>query len=291
MPHQDRKKLIKRGDGNLSITRQARLLGISHANLYYRPTVDQNDVTAMHAMDKIYTAYPFYGSRKMQYELNASYHIAICREHIQRLMRLMGLEAIYPKKHHGLSNPNDQHKKYPYLLNNIVADHPNHIWGTDITYVRLESGWAYLVALLDWFSRYVIAWQLSETLEIEFCLENLRNGLTTGTPDIHNSDQGSHFTSPQYTGILQEKDIQISMDGRGRCMDNIFTERLWRTVKYENVYLKSYRDIADARQGLTEYFHFYNHTRPHQSLGYRTPVMAYFGKSREKQSSKLTYAL
>ena len=281
--------MIERG-GNLSLTRQARLLGISHASLYYRPTIDQNDVVAMHALDEIYTKCPFYGSRKMRYELNAGYHITICREHIQRLMRLMGLEAIYPKKHPHTSDPDHQHQKYPYLLNNIVAGYPNHIWGTDITYVRLESGWAYLVALLDWFSRYVVAWQLSETLEIEFCLENLLHGLTIATPDIHNSDQGSHFTSPQYTGVLQEKDIQISMDGRGRCMDNIFTERLWRTVKYENVYLKSYHDITEAKQGLSEYFQFYNHTRPHQSLKYLTPAMAYFGKLQGKQLSKLTYA-
>lgn len=230
----------------------------------------------MNAIDTIYTDCPFYGSRRMQYELNARYRITICREHVQRLMRRMGLEAIYPKKYKSLSDPDIQHKKYPYLLTNITASFPNHIWGTDITYVRMETGWAYLVALLDWFSRYVIAWQLSPNLEIEFCLENLTQGLLTGIPEIHNSDQGSHFTSPRYTGLLTAKDIQISMDGRGRCMDNIFTERLWRTVKYENVYLKSYRDIAEAKQGLTEYFQFYNTKRPHQSLDNMTPAAAYF---------------
>lgn len=276
MPHLDRKRLIERGHDDLSLTRQAKLLNISRANLYYRPVIDHQDIMTMNALDTIYTDCPFYGSRRMQYELNARYQIHICREHIQRLMRLMGLEAIYPKQYKGLSDPDDQHKKYPYLLNGITASFPNHIWGTDITYVRLESGWAYLVALLDWFSRYVIAWQLSPNLEIEFCLENLTQGLLTGIPTIHNSDQGSHFTSPRYTDLLTQRNVQISMDGRGRCMDNIFTERLWRTVKYENVYLKSYHDVGEAQQGLTQYFQFYNTKRPHQSLGNMTPAQAYF---------------
>jgi putative transposase len=208
----------------------------------------------------------------MQYELNTKHQIHICREHVQRLMRLMGLEAIYPKKYKGLSDSDDQHKKYPYLLTNITASFPNHIWGTDITYVRLEHGFAYLVALLDWFSRYVIAWQVSPNLEIEFCLDNLTRGLQINTPQIHNSDQGSHFTSPRYTDLLTQKNVQISMDGRGRCMDNIFTERLWRTVKYENIYLKSYATCHEANAGLADYFRFYNHTRPQQSLGNMTPA-------------------
>lgn len=285
MPHPDRKRLIERGNGNLSLTRQAELLNISRANLYYQPAIDQQDIIVMNALDAIYTDYPFYGSRRMRYELNTRYNIHICREHVQRLMRLMGLEAIYPKKYKGLSDPNDQHKKYPYLLTHITASFPNHIWGTDITYVRLETGFAYLVALLDWFSRYVIAWQLSPNLEIEFCLENLERGLLTGIPTIHNSDQGSHFTSPRYIDLLTTKDIQISMDGRGRCMDNIFTERLWRTVKYENIYLKSYANYHEANTGLTDYFQFYNHRRPHQSLGNMTPAAAYF----KNQSAIITH--
>jgi len=239
---------------------------------------NENDKTIMNALDAIYTKYPFYGSRRMQYELNTAHHIAICREHIRRLMRVMGLATIYPKRYKGLSEANAQHKKYPYLLTNIIAAYPNHIWGTDITYVRLEHGFAYLVALLDWFSRYVIAWQLSPNLEIEFCLENLERALKERAPLIHNSDQGSHFTSPRYTDLLTAKDIQISMDGRGRCMDNIFTERLWRSVKYENIYLRSYHDIGEARQGLSDYFHFYNHTRPHQSLCNMTPAAVYLKK-------------
>lgn len=276
MPHPDRKQMIERDTDDLSLTRQAKLLDISRSNLYYQPVIDQQDITAMNALDAIYTDRPFYGSRRMQYELNARFHITMCREHVQRLMRLMGLEAIYPKRYKGLSDPNDQHKKYPYLLTNITARFPNHIWGTDITYIRLETGFAYLVALIDWFSRYVIAWQLSPNLEIEFCMENLTQGLLTGIPEIHNSDQGSHFTSPRYTDLLTQKNVQISMDGRGRCMDNIFTERLWRTVKYENIYLKSYANYHEANEGLVDYFRFYNHARPHQSLGNMTPAQAYF---------------
>ena len=232
----------------------------------------------MDCIDRIYTKHPFFGSRKIRMALEDE-DIHICRDHVRRLMRMMGIEAIYPKKYRGLSDPDAQHKKYPYLLRGVNAQYPNHIWGTDITYVRLESGWAYLVALLDWFSRYVIAWQLSPNLEIEFCIENLTKGLQTGIPAIHNSDQGSHFTSPRYTDLLTQKDIQISMDGRGRCMDNIFTERLWRTVKYEDIFLKSYRNLEEARSGLTEYFTFYNTERRHQSLEYRTPAGIYFKKS------------
>lgn len=230
---------------------------------------------AMQALDEIYTQYPFYGSRRMKYELANQHGIRICREHVQRLLRLMGLSAIYPKKKHGLSNPDKQHKTYPYLLNNIVASYPNHIWGTDITYVKLANGLAYLVALMDWFSRYVMSWQLSETLEMNFCIENLERALNIEQPAIHNSDQGSHFTSPYYTDLLSGNNVQISMDGRGRCMDNIFTERLWRTVKYENIYLQSYENFHTANAGLTEYFQFYNNKRPHQSLNNQTPASVY----------------
>lgn len=267
--------MIDRINPILPLSRQVQLLNISRSSVYYQEVVNQTDIAAMNALDEIYTAYPFYGSRRMVYELAASYQMNLCREHVQRLMRLMGLQAIYPKARRKLSQPNGQHRKYPYLLTGITAARPNHIWGTDITYVRLESGFAYLVALLDWYSRYVIAWQLSETLEINFCLDNLQGALTNRQPMIHNSDQGSHFTSPQYTDLLAARDIQISMDGRGRCMDNIFTERLWRTVKYENIYLKSYANFQEANTGLADYFQFYNGRRPHQSLNNRTPAEAY----------------
>ena len=232
----------------------------------------------MDLIDEMYTKWPFYGSRRIKRALEDS-DIHICRDHVRRLMGEMGIEAIYPKKRINTSMSDAAHQKYPYLLSGIGAAYPNHIWGTDITYVRLEDGWAYLVALLDWYSRYVVAWQLSETLEIEFCIENLERALKSTAPAIHNSDQGSHFTSPRYTDLLTTHDIQISMDGRGRCMDNIFTERLWRTLKYEDIYLKSYRNLAEARAGIHEFFRFYNTERKHQALGYHTPAEVYFKTS------------
>lgn len=228
----------------------------------------------MNLIDRIYTDLPFYASRRIQWQLKEKYSIEICRQYIRRLMRLMGIETIYPKKN--TSQGNDLNLKYPYLLKNIIAGFINHIWGTDITYIKLETGFCYLVAIMDWRSRYVVSWKLSPSLEMDFCLENLQTALKTATPQIHNSDQGSHFTSPRYTSLLQEKEIQISMDGRGRRMDNIFTERLWRTVKYENVYLKSYANFDEANAGLTEYFHFYNHLRPRSSLENQTPAQVYF---------------
>jgi putative transposase len=290
LAHQDRKQLIDRSHPDLSIATQANLIGISRSSVYYQPSLDPEDVKLTQLIDIIYTATPFYGSRRIRQEIRKKHRISVSRKRIQRLMRVMGIEAVYPKKGRNTSNPDGAHKKYPYLLANIVADHPNHIWGTDITYIRLESGWCYLVAIIDWHSRYVIAWELSSTLEIEFVLQNLTFALTTALPDIHNSDQGSHFTSPSYTDLLTEKHIQISMDGRGRCMDNIFTERLWRTVKYEEVYLKSYADIEDARKNLTPYFRFYNHERPHQSLGYQTPAEVYFA-SKNQQNVENTRTL
>lgn len=226
-------------------------------------------------IDKIFTDYPFYGSRRIRHELGQTYEILIARNHVQRLLRLMGIEAIYPKAKPNTSQSNTQHHKYPYLLKGLSIIRPNQVWGTDITYIKLETGWAYLIAFIDWFSRYVVSWELSPTLEIEFCLTARDQALRKATPEISNTDQGSHFTSEQFIAPLLEKNVRISMDGRGRCMDNIFTERLWRTVKYENIFLKSYHTITEAKTGLDEYFQFYNYKRPHQSLGYRTPAELY----------------
>lgn len=257
------------------------------------PTVDPDDILIMNTIDAIYTQYPFYGSRRIQHELRQEHGISACREHIARLMRIMGIEAIYPKaKREYTSQPSKEHAIYPYVLKNLIITLPNQVWGTDITYVRLTNGFCYLVALLDWYSRYVIAWRLSETLHEQFCLDNLNHALTIATPDIHNSDQGSHFTSPQYTDILNAHTIQISMDGKGRCMDNIFTERLWRTVKYENIYLRSYENSDHARNGLAEYFTFYNTRRPHQALDMKTPYELYHGsKPSTFQKNGSLYAL
>lgn len=275
MNHRERTALIANNHPHISVARQTELLAISRSSIYYQPVIDQQDIQAMNAIDEIYTECPFYGSRRIKHELETS-DIHICREHVQRLMRLMGLEAVYPKKRMNTSIADDSHRKYPYLLNGIIPSYPNQIWGTDITYVRLETGWAYLTALMDWFSRYVLAWELSPTLETPFCITALHRALAIGTPTFHNSDQGKQFTDKTYTAVLEEQNIQISMDGRGRCMDNIFTERLWRTVKYENVYLKSYQDIEEAQEGLSDYFQFYNTKRKHQSLNYQTPANIFF---------------
>jgi putative transposase len=282
LDHETRVSLIERGAG-IPLARQAELLEISRSSIYYEKRINSNDLAAMRAIDIEFTKYPFYGSRRMKVVLKRDHQIDICREHVIRLMRLMGLEALYPKEN--TSKPNPLHRIYPYLLTKLTAQYPNHIWGTDITYIRLAHGFCYLVAILDWYSRYVVHWELSATLEIPFCLENARAALTFGTPVIHNSDQGSHFTSPQYLDLLKAKNIAISMDGRGRCMDNIFTERLWRSVKYECVYLNEFATIADARVALTNYFTFYNAERPHQALDYQTPESLYFAPTLSKDTT------
>ena len=273
MSHKEKVLLIEKRHNTISVSRQTELLGISRASAYYEPTPKEEDMRIMRVIDEIFTRYPFYGSRRMRHVLARDHAIAIGREHIQRLMHTMGIVAIYPKKRTTIAHP--AHLKYPYLLTNVVASYPNHIWGTDITYIRLETGWCYLAAIIDWFSRKVLAWMLSATMEETFCVETLGKALTIATPVIHNSDQGSQFTGDAYVSVLQNHSIAISMDGRGRCMDNIFTERLWKTVKYENIYLSSYHSIEDAQRGLETYFAFYNRTRPHQSLRYATPDAVY----------------
>lgn len=198
-------------------------------------------------------------------------------------MQVMGLQAIYPKKNTSKFSP--KNAKYPYLLKGVDINHPNQVWGTDITYIRAESHWFYLVAIMDWFSRYVISWKLSESLSVEFCLEALKEALKIAQPEIHNSDQGSQFTSEEYLAVLKQYDnIRISMDGRGRCFDNIFNERLWRTVKYEEVYLHDYQSYGEAKDSLTKYFDTYDYRRLHQSLGYKTPAEVYFGEKIIKSS-------
>lgn len=266
--------------------RQTELLGISRSSVYYVPRVNEADVQIMNCIDEIYTNYPFYGSRRMKDELTDSYQIAVCRERVQRLMRHMGLEAVYPKKSWNTSKSEPTHQKYPYLLKGLPIAFPSQVWGTDITYVKLEHGFCYLAVIIDWFSRYVIAWELSETLDSQFCIEALERALAIAIPNIHNSDQGSQFTSNDYTDILKAYEIRISMDGRGRCFDNIFTERLWRSVKYEDIYLKSYRTMRETRQGLTDYFQFYNTKRRHQSLNRQTPADVYFNHQNRLPNNK-----
>lgn len=226
----------------------------------------------MRALDEIYTATPFYGSRRMQVAL-ARRGLVVNRKRIQRLMRRMGLEAVGPKPR--LSQAAPDHRVYPYLLRDVPIEHVDQVWSTDITYIRLRAGFVYLVAILDWCSRYVLAWELSVTVDGQFCLDALDRALASGRPTIFNTDQGAQFTSAAFTERLQAAGVQISMDGRGRALDNVFVERLWRSVKYEEVYLKDYASVTDARVHLGRYFRFYNHERPHQSLAYRTPAAVY----------------
>lgn len=212
----------------------------------------------------------------MRHALRDDYGIRIGRDHVRRLMKVLGIEAIYPKKNTSLPAPG--HQIYPYLLRGYDIYRPNQVWGTDITYIRLTKGFCYLTAIIDWYSRYVVSWELSDTMEKEFCMTSLRSALQKAIPEIHNSDQGSQFTSAEYLQLLETDKVKISMDGRGRCMDNIFTERLWRSVKYEEVYLKDYRTIEEARAGLTDYFPFYNNERRHQGINDRIPADVYYGK-------------
>jgi putative transposase len=267
--------LIEKNNCKINLARQAELLNISRSAIYCQPVIDPKKIQIKNTIDEIYTACPFYGSRKIKQQLKLEYKIEISRGYVQSLMRAMGLQAIYPAKRLNLSQGNKQHKKYPYLLKNMEIVRVNQVWSTDITYIRLKNGFAYLTVIFDWYSRYVISWKLSPTLENEFCIQALKEALEKAQPEIHNSDQGVQYTAENYIAVLEESKIQISMDGRGRCMDNIFTERLWRTVKYENIYLHDYQDIEEARIGLTEYFQFYNHRRIHQSLGYLTPAQIY----------------
>ena len=273
----ERLQCIEKGDTKITLKRQCELLGLSRAAPYYTPReISQKDIATMNTIDQIYTEHPYYGNRRMKAELNYTHNIPIGRDHVRTLMKTMGIEAIYPKKN--LSFPNKNHKIYAYLLRNMIITKPNHVWSTDITYVKLRNGFAYLIAVIDWFSRYVLSWRISNSLDIEFCLERLKDALKKYKPNIFNTDQGSHFTSSQFTNILEDKKIQISMDGRGRCLDNIFVERLWRSVKQKKIYLNDYQNVTDVRNGLNEYFDFYNTKRRHQSLNYAFPRDVYFSK-------------
>lgn len=268
---------MERDERELPLSVQAELLSLSRSSLYYQPVLPSAaEVALKHRIDELYTAYPFYGSRRISAHLRRE-GLVINRKTIQRHMREMGIAGICPGPN--LSRRNQEHQVYPYLLRHVTAAYPNHVWGIDITYIRLQRSWLYLVAVLDWFSRYVVGWQLDDTLEIDFVLLAVDAALAQAKPVIWNSDQGSHFTSPQYTQRLLAAEIQISMDGKGRALDNIFTERLWRSVKYEEVYLHDYQMPKQAYTGLDTYFDFYNYRRPHQALGDLTPAEVYFANS------------
>lgn len=258
----------------ISIGRQCELLGLARRSFYYRPIVPAENIRLMSRIDEIFTEHPYYGKRRICVSLRQEGE-EVNVKRISRLMRQMGLEAIYPKPR--LSRPTPWSEKHPYLLGGLQIKRPNHVWASDITYIRLRKGFVYLVAVMDWFSRYVISWKLSTTLEVDFCVEALTAALHSGQPEIFNTDQGSQFTSRDFQKPLKEAAIKISLDGRGRAFDNIMIERLWRSVKYEEVYLKDYQSVKEAHSGLKAYFEFYNERRPHQTLDYRTPASYYRG--------------
>lgn len=266
----------------MSLTRQTELLGISRSSLYYQPRpVDPFTLDVMNRIDEINTRWPYFGSRKIRAKLNSNFKreslgLRVNRKRVRRLMRVMGIEAVYPKKH--TSIPDKQHKVYPYLLRGLTINRPNQVWGIDITYIRLVNGWIYLTAIIDWFARFVLAWETSISLEKEMVINAVKKAFEINLPDILNSDQGSQMTSADYIKTVEAEGVKISMDGRGRAFDNIFTERLWRSVKHEEVYLKEYHTPKEAKLNLDQYFSDYNYERPHQSLNDQMPTEVYFSK-------------
>ena len=261
--------MVELGHPDLSIRRQCELLGLDRSTYYYQPSGESaENLALMRAIDEIYVQYPFYGCRRIGNRLG------IDKDRIHRLMRKMGIEAIYPKRK--TTTRNKAHEIYPYLLRDFKTIRPDQVWSSDITYIPIVGGFMYLVAVLDWYSRYVLSWRLSNTLDTSFCIDALEDALATGRrPDIFNTDQGCQFTSRDFTGRLKQESIQISMDGRGRALDNVFIERLWRSVKYEDIYLRSYESPWDLELGLHRYFDFYCHRRPHSSLEYQVPAELY----------------
>lgn len=276
-----KRELIDWEHPRISIARQCQLLGLSRSGLYYQPVpVSQENLALMRLLDEEYTRHPFLGVIKMTNWLRGQGHPQVGEDRVRRLLRTMGLMAIYPGRN--LSRPAPGHKIYPYLLRGVVIERVNQVWSADITYIRLKAGFVYLVAIVDWFSRYILAFDISITLEADFCIETLQRALVRATPEIFNSDQGSQFTSPRHTEILHLSGVRISMDGRGRALDNIFIERFWRSLKYEEVYLHDYETVQEAKTGIRSYFNYYNNERQHQSLDYKTPAEVYF-KGIEEQ--------
>jgi putative transposase len=270
----ERRKMI-RVDAKLSLRRQCELMAVSRSGLCYEPVDRADDQTLMRRIDRLHLKYPFYGSRRIHVTLKGEGD-AINRKRVQRLMRIMGLEGMAPKP--ATSRRSPEHPTYPYLLRNLEICRVNQVWAADITYIPMARGYAYLVAIMDWYSRYVLAWRLSNTLETSFCTEALEEALSRfGAPEIFNTDQGAQFTAAGFTDVLLARSIKISMDGKGRCIDNVFVERLWRSVKYEEVYLYAYDNLRAARAGLRRYLDFYNLERPHEALGYQTPKSFYDG--------------
>lgn len=286
MSRAERRGMIQRGHPRLSLRRQCGLLGIGRSSAYYRPVeTDAYDLELMGLIDRQYLATPFYGSRRMTAWLKTQGH-RVNRKRVQRLMCKMGLETIYQRPR--TSAPAPENRVYPYLLRGVEVDRVDQAWMADITYIPMARGFLYLVAVMDWHSRYVVAWRLSNSLDADFCVDALEEALTQGEPEIFNTDQGSQFTSEAFTSVLLERGVRISMDGKGRCMDNVFVERLWRSLKYEEVYLKAYETVADARAGIGAYLRFYNNERLHQALGYRAPRELFEAGRLKRQAVKET---
>ena len=268
--------LVEPGHPELSIRRQCELLGLNRSSYYYEPASEsEENLAVMREIDRLYTQYPFLGYRVMTAMVRREIP-DVNKKRVQRLMRKMGLQAIYPQKK--TSQPHPQHRVYPYLLRDLTIDRPNRVWCADITYVPMRRGFMYLVAIMDWHSRYILTWELSNSLDRFFCLTALDQALTQARPEIFNTDQGAQFTANDFTGRLLAQDIRISMDGRGRVFDNIFIERFWRTLKYQHIYLHDYETVVALWQGLRQYIQMYNEERPHQALKYRTPAEVYYGQ-------------
>lgn len=273
MSKKERHAMVDRDHEKLSVVRQCALLDVNRSSVYYRgKEADPYDLRLMALIDRQYLKTPFYGSRRMAAWLKAQGH-KVNRKRVQRLMRLMGIEAIYRRPN--TSKPTPGHRLYPYLLRGVEVSRLNQVWAADITYIPMARGFMYLVAVMDWYSRYVLSWRLSNTLDVHFCLDALEEALSKGRPEIFNTDQGSQFTSEAFTDLLASHSIQISMDGKGRCTDNVFVERLWRSIKYEEVYLNAYQGVNEAKTAIGAYMRFYNDERPHQALGYQTPSQVF----------------
>lgn len=275
---EQKRAAIEPGEPWLSVRRQCELLGLSRGSWHYQPTGEsEENLRLMRLRDEQYMQTPFYGVRRMTAWLRRQGEL-VNEKRVRRLLRTMGLMALYPGPTTSQSAP--EHRKYPYLLREVPITRPDFVWSTDITYIRLAHGFGYLVAIMDWFSRYVLAWRLSNSLETHFCLEALEEALEQRKPAIFNTDQGAQFTSADFTSRLERQGVRISMDGRGRALDKVFVERLWRSVKWEEVYTHDYQTMQEAWRGLYRYFAFYNHKRPHQALGYLTPAEVYFQQQR-----------
>ncbi len=272
-----RAKMADSTSEDLTLKRQCSLLSICRTSIYYTPQTSPMNKLLMDRIDELFTDDPTRGTRRLRAAMRRQFGLEVGRSKIRRLMARMGLHAIYRALN--TSKPNKAHKKYPYLLRGVVVNHPNQVWSTDITYIRLNGGFAYLCAVIDWYSRCVLAWRLSTSLDSGFCIEVLKEALAKyGEPEIFNSDQGCQFTSEEFTSVLLERGIWISMDGRGRALDNVFVERLWRTVKYDDIYIRGYSSVAECRTGLAEFFERYNNRREHSSLLYNYPMEVYIGE-------------